>query len=468
MSLRKILIPAVAGLMISPALMAADIETSTVPTSESDEWLQTADSADTVAGGVLTVILGAEYAVGDIVTISFSGGALEDGILSSIPVRSVGQISGITLGLLSSDADTATYRVTDIDPGTGGTGPTTVGASIPIGAIGGLIGGLMFDAQSVDAAGTIVVSYSAATGTGFALDTGGGPGACTTSACNSVDYITTGAQFNSKVATAFDGVIDVDNNRETFEKAAVIDIMITTQTDIGSTFTRSASLAGYDVEVSGDFSFLVDSDLMTPELEPITDVVVLAGTGCVGMVVTVTDITFNCSGTGTATITIDLTLNVSGTPPVPAILPAGAFSITVDVNFTGIGEGTGTKLLLSGSAGAWILNGFQTFLPYVPYGPGISQVIYLVNRGLKSGDITVDWVDANGATGTLGVIATLAATTVLSVGPTIQAALPTAQSGNGRLALTITANVPAKDVQINSQYNVSGNRAFIASEDNRP
>ena len=86
MSLRKILIPAVAGLMISPALMAANIETSTMPTSESDEWLQTADSTDTVVGGELTVILGAEYAVGDIVTISFSGGALEAGLRSSIPV----------------------------------------------------------------------------------------------------------------------------------------------------------------------------------------------------------------------------------------------------------------------------------------------------------------------------------------------------------------------------------------------
>ena len=465
MSLRKILIPAVAGLMISPALMAANIETSTMPTSESDEWLQTADSTDTVAGGELTVILGAEYAVGDIVTISFSGGALETGLLSSIPVPQTGNISGITLGLLSSDADTATYRVTDIALGDEA---TTVGAIIPIGGDGALI----FDAPSVDAAGTIVVSYSAATGTGLALDTGGGPdgGECTTSACNSVDYITTGPQYGSKVTMAFKGVIDVDNNRETFEEAAVMDIMIATQTDIGRTFTKSATLEaekGYDVVVSGDFSFLVDSDLMTPELEPITGVVALADSDCVGMVVTVTDITFNCTTTGAATITIDLTLNVSGTPPVPAILPAGAFSITVDVNFTGIG-GTGTKQLLSGSAGAWILNGFQSFLPYVPYGPGISQVIYLVNRGLKSGDITVDWVDANGATGTLGVVATLAATTVFSVGPTIQAALPTAQSGNGRLALTITANVPAKDVQINSQYNVSGNRAFIASEDNRP
>ena len=463
MSIRKILIPVVAGLFISPALMAADITVTsgTAPTAESDEWLSTADSADTVLGGVLTVTLGAEYAVGDIVTIAFSGAALEAGILSSIPVGVAGAISGITLGLLSSDASTATYRVTDIDPGTG---PTTVGAVVPI----ALAGVLVFDAPSVDAAGTVTVSYSAATDTGLALDTGGG-GACILGpACNSVDYITTGAEYDSDVTTAYDGVIDVDDNRETFEGAVTVDVLVVTNAITGG-FANTAVLAGngYDVVVSGDFSFLVDTDLVTAGIQPIAGVVTLAGLGCVGMAVTVTDVSFNCTLTGTATLTIDVVLNVSGTPAVPAVLPAGAFAASVTVNFTGIG-GAGTSLLLSGSAGAWVLNGFQAFIPYMPYGTSITQVIYLVNRGLKSGDITVDWVDQNGNTGTLGSIGTLGATTTLSIGPTINAALPMAQQDGGRLGLTVTANVPAKDVQMNSQYNVAGNRAFTLHEDNRP
>ena len=182
---------------------------------------------------------------------------------------------------------------------------------------------------------------------------------------------------------------------------------------------------------------------------------------------TVISISFNCTNTGAYTLTIDVASNESGVPPVPEILPATSYTITVDANFTGIGTVAAIKLLLSGSAGSWTLNGFQSFLPYVPYGSGIGQVIYLVNRGVKSGDITVDWVDQNGNTGTLGVIANLAATTTLSIGPTINAALPTLQRTTGRLGLTITANVPANSVQINAQYNVSGDRAFIDQDDNR-
>ncbi len=429
--------------------------------ASSDEWLQTADSTDTVLGDVLTVVLGAEYAVSDTVTIAFSGSALEAGILSSIAVPVTATVSGITLGLLSSDADEARYRITAIDPATP---PTTVGAVVPV----ALAGVLTFDAQKVDAAGTVVVTYSAAISTGDALDTKGGPdpGPCTTATCNTIDYITTGTQFDDDVDPEFDGVIDVDDNRETFEGDVDIDDMTVTTIDNGAAdFDESAALVDYDVVVSGDFSFLIDDDPLTPELEPIAGVIALAG--CTGgtAAVTVTDVSFTCTNTGGYTLTVDLTDNVSGDPPAPAILNSTAFSVTVDANFTGIG-GAATKLILSGSAGAWTLNGFQSFLPYVPYGPGISQVIYLVNRGLKSGDVVVDWVDGNGNTGTLGVIATLGITTTLSIGPTIQAALPAAQSTNGRLGLTVTANVPKNDVQINSQYNGSGNRACIDQDDN--
>ena len=74
MSMRKILIPVVAGLLFSPALMAADITDSaangSVANSFSNEHLASAIPASTVVGGVLNVTLGAEYAVGDIITSS--------------------------------------------------------------------------------------------------------------------------------------------------------------------------------------------------------------------------------------------------------------------------------------------------------------------------------------------------------------------------------------------------------------
>ena len=104
----------------------------------------------------------------------------------------------------------------------------------------------------------------------------------------------------------------------------------------------------------------------------------------------------------------------------------------------------------------------------MPYGPSISQVIYVVNRGSQSGALIVDWVDQNGNSESLGTVATLGPNTTMSIGPIINAALPMAQRTSGRLGLTITANLPAADVQLNAQYNASGNRAFVLHEDNRP
>ena len=148
-----------------------------------------------------------------------------------------------------------------------------------------------------------------------------------------------------------------------------------------------------------------------------------------------------------------------------AVLPGTSYTVGVTTNY--LGDSTGTRVF-SDSSGSWTLNGFQAFLPYMPYGSSITQVIYIVNRGSQSGAVTVDWVDQFGNSASLGTVANLGPSTTMSIGPIIQAALPTLQQTGGRLALTITANVPAADVQINSQYNVSGNRAFVLHEDNRP
>ena len=82
MSIRKILFLAVAGIMISPALMAADIDTPSMDRTFSDEFLGTHGDSGTISGNILAVTLGAEYTLGDIITLDFSGAAL---VGSSVP-----------------------------------------------------------------------------------------------------------------------------------------------------------------------------------------------------------------------------------------------------------------------------------------------------------------------------------------------------------------------------------------------
>ena len=183
------------------------------------------------------------------------------------------------------------------------------------------------------------------------------------------------------------------------------------------------------------------------------------------IVVTAATIAATCPGAAKIDLTLAPAMNLDD--DMLAILPSTSFTVAVTVNYTGVTDTDGSRLFSEG-AGRWTLNGFQAFLPYMPYGPSISQVIYLVNRGSQSGALIVDWVDQNGNSGSLGEVATLGPKTTLSVGPIINAALPMDQRTSGRLGLTITANVPAADVQINAQYNDSGNRGFVLHEDNRP
>ena len=458
---RTSLLAAAAGVLISPALMAADIVANTVTRDLSDEYLGTANATDIVEGGALEVVLGAEYTVDDVITLTFTGDALDTSTLDpSITVAAATPLKGVTLGLLSSTPGQALYRVTAL---VGPAADTTVGVSIPFGAANDLD----FNAQAVDAAGGVVVSFEAETNTGLPLDTGGGDD-------RSVEYLDVSPQFTIDVDRAFNGVVDVNNDRLQFTNVgpapddADNDTLTTTIADDIAALDLDAVFDSAEFVVVGDFSWVVDDDDVTAGIQPIAGVFnPSAGCGA-DLVVEVTQISWSCNTLG-ATLTIDVDPNVDSNGD-RVVLPKTTFIGTVDVLYDGFGntaspEGIKT-LLASGSVGEWILNGFQSELSYTPYGSGISQVIYLANRGPQSGDVTVDYVDQDGNAGSLGVIATLPATSTLSIGPTIQAALPAALQTFGRLALTITANVPACDAQINAQYNASGNRAYTSSKDN--
>jgi len=449
MNIRKIFIPVAAGFLISPALMAADIETLSDTLPYSNELLSTAAATDTLIGGDLTVVLGAEYAVGDIITLSFTGAALDNTtLLSSVTTVGDGTFSGVTIGLLNSTSGEAVYRVTDIDVTAGGN--TTVGLVVPF----AIFGDLEFDAQSVAAAGSVVVSFDAQTDGGLSLDTGGGTD-------RSTEYLTTGDQWSVEMDFSFDQTVDVNQNREGFEDFNCCDFA-QVGLDEDFSFFGSAGFIDQDVVWEGDFSWIIDDDETTAGIQPLPGVVI---TTCGPMDVTATSISYTCPFGGATWVQLNPAANLDIDGNL-AILPATSYTVAVTANYTGFGVAEGSATFAGTDAGEWVLNGYQALIPYMPYGTTIGQVIYLANRGTQSGDITVDWVGLNGTSGTLGVIANLGAGTTLAIGPLIKNALPAAQQANGRLALTITANVPAADVQTNAQYNASGNRAFSLHKDN--
>lgn len=465
---RTSLLAAAAGVLISPAVYAAIVDDDGAGPSDiffySDEYLSTADAADTVDSGSLSVTLEAEYAVNDVVTWSVSGSAVEGGFPSSVIITCVDVVGGtgtkgLTFGRLNDDEDGAQYRVTEVDEtcDADSSGLTTDGVDVEFSSA------LTLNAQAVDAANTIEASFEAETNNGLPLDTDGG-------AARMVDLIVTGSQYAADVDTPFDAIVDVEAMRLTFEFGDTEDTLEWTISDsecpgdpAPDSCTDAAPIAvEQEVTIAADFSWVNDTDENTDGIQPEAGVFTLSG-GCTFTGLTATALTADCDN-GTNTLDIETDDNAVGGND--QVLPATSYTGTHVLNFAGIG-GDGSITVAGVDLGEWLLNGFEAKLSYTPFGTGIAQIIYLANRGSQSGDVTVDYVAQDGTSGSLGVIGTLEATSTLSIGPAIKAALPSALRSLGRLALTVVANVPACDAQINAQYDAGGGRrAYTSARDN--
>lgn len=450
---RTSLLAVTAGALISPALMAADVETPSLSAFVSDEYLSTSPSDEALSHPVVGFIIGAEYAVGDIIDLTFTGDALDDSTLPTSIVSTGAGLAEVTVGLLSSSAGAATYRVTEIDVVPGN---STIGAAFDLCATP-----CDFNAQAVDANNGVVMAFSAQTGTSLPLDTSGG-------ADRSTALFVTGSQFAASVPTAFDGIVDVNDNRESFTTgtmdSATFNVDPFAQTCAGlpddpceANFLEATPL-DQDVMITADFGWVADSIPGTPELDPAAGVFNLPNCTDMTEMFSATYIMATCAF-GDSDIDIDVAPNGA------AVLPAGSFVSTHVINYEGSGSTASSITVTNIALGAWTLNGFQAKVAYMPFQTGIGQVIYIANRSDQDGAITVDWIDQNGNSGSFDIGLVNAGST-RAIGPAIQAGLPAAQQEGGRLALTITANVPACEAQLNAQYNVNGDRAFSVSENN--
>jgi hypothetical protein len=456
-----------AGALISPALMAADVATPSITAYVSDEYLSTSPSTEELSHPAVGFTIGAEYAVGDIINLSFSGSALDETTLPS-SIEGFGDdgaeppvvtTATVTLGLLSASADAATYRVTEVD---------TTDANTTVGVEFVLCDGEFpcdFNANAVDANNGVVLGFSAETGTGLALDTGGG-------ADRSTALFITGSQFAPEVVSVFDGIVDVNQNREQFTDGTTdgasfnVDSSAVTcggENDACELVFATAEELDQDVTITSDFSWVFDDDDTTAGLQPAGGVFTLAN--CDGPTAySATAITTTCDFDVNVAVDINVAPNATAAGG-GVVLPATAFASTHVLNYAGSGDTASSITVSNVSLGAWKLNGFQ--VAYMPYQTGIGQIIYIANRSSQDGAITVDWIDQNG-NGDSFDAGIVAAGSTRALADAIRAGLPAEQRQGGRLALTITANVPACDAQLNAQYNVSGDRAFSVATDNCP
>jgi hypothetical protein len=104
--------------------------------------------------------------------------------------------------------------------------------------------------------------------------------------------------------------------------------------------------------------------------------------------------------------------------------------------------------------GAWTLNGAQVYIQYMPYGTGISRIVYAANRGVLTPDVTAD-VTANGATFSCA-LGTVPAKTVTNLSTVIDTCVAAKGIVTGKVAILLTFIAPDKDIEVYSAYNVGG------------
>ncbi|MBV2127782.1 hypothetical protein [Arsukibacterium indicum] len=473
---KTLLAVAVAGFSVN-AVAAVNIVDDSTAVAFSTERLSNTATTVTIPRENLEVTLGAEYAVGDIITFTFSNDAIaasqfKSTITTSDTLNADGtpaaNVAGspVTLGLLSSTATSVTYRVTEVSTAT-----TTVGQKFTIAA------GATFaaNAAKLQSGSGLTVTYAAQTSSGVTIDAG---------TKSSFKLVYTASEFSTAVTT-LDAIIDVNDSRLSFTGATFQDALGVTVSqnptfDPDGTgpmapvaFLAPVTYVSSKYVVNGDFSWVTDTSSTTAGVQAPASAVAITGCtgatdGATGVTFTATSMTFTCTDAPATAVTATFDVRQGGAK-APAALNASTYTVTNTINYN-----TGTAQTLEigpKSAGAWTLNGSQVRVPYMVVGGGRFGIIANVtNHGSKSGNITLDVFAEDGTTIASNYAAgTSAPGSVTSVAGALNAALSAAgvsTTSPVKFSFQITTNVPENDVIVYAAYtdNTTSERAIVNND----
>ncbi len=119
--------------------------------------------------------------------------------------------------------------------------------------------------------------------------------------------------------------------------------------------------------------------------------------------------------------------------------------------------------------GAWALNGFNAFVSYMPYGPNISQIVYLTNKSNQTGSVNITAYNTEGAAcNSAAPIATVAPGAILKLAGPL-ATLFDGCYGAGftdKVSFNVIANIPAGLGELYSAYNNNGALNAVVNNSN--
>jgi len=432
-------------------------------------------------GSAISLKLDAEYSQGDIIKFVVNGDAADkDAWPAALTVNAVQkggtQLAGgsgetatvskkLVLGRLSGTAAGATYRVTQVtDPVDGDTVVSTDGTNQTIEAgdtitvqnttIGVSVvladGEIELRSAKAVEAGIVSLAFAAETQTGVSLDT-----------ADTVELTVAGDEFVRSSTTVLDGEIQIEKARKQFDTSNATDTFTVVTAERTKAFRNAADATGVtflagteatdtgiELSLKGNFSFV-------PDFDDAGDYV--SATGCTLDSVAAGEIVATHTAVGSCAIELDIG---GGFSSAPVAIEPQDFTYSYTVTYDDQGGNERTKALVTnGNAGEWVLNSYSTTIGYMPYGAGITQIIYVANTSTTAGKVFADAWLADGTKVLADVeVGSLVANGQTEVSTKLAQALAAKGVTSDRVRVRLVAEVPTGEARTFSAYNVNGDR----------
>jgi hypothetical protein len=369
-------------------------------------------------------------------TITATAGGIVDP--ADITQASANGVADISFDVLDVSATQVRFTVNQT-----GTDPAAVAPNAILS-----VSGVFLDSTGLSSSSTVSLASFATNTSGTDFD----PAAAT-------NLITLVPQYSVTMGTLYDALIDVAQDRQTFENTNEDELTFEIKKQTTGLELTPASVK---YVVGGDFSWFNNKAVDANEDGKLSSAeIASAVTASYGTSFSVNsalnELTIT-GATGTPVGTQSIKFTVPGYDDGDLdnpIIPVQSFDLAVDVlddkSFSA--AAVTMQALAATYAGAWELNGSVIYLPYVPFGPNTQPIIRHTNKGTRTGDITVrymvegehtEWQDlsaADVADATPGVRNMLSLVNDALVDEGYDSSV-----AGFKVALEFVTNVPARDV----------------------
>jgi len=416
--------------MFKKTLLAAALATttlgavaSTVTTTATTVGVEYAVGIQQIIAEAVSVTVGRAYANGDIIEVAFTGTTVATMTAAATPVAiepTVTQTSG-TVEFLEYDGNTVKLLVT-----------AAVDAASTV-----TVSGVQLIVTDAAAKGLVKVSAL-----GKVATVEGAKTVDTSVAVTSITYV---KQLNTKIAAAFNGVVDVNTSRKKFTDAGTADTLVIENT-LAPAPGGTVTTKGVTYTVYGDFSFLdVDGDGTLEAKEGTV-------TSAAGTVAVATD--FTSAVVTQATGLVSGTVGVTITGAAGSVIPDQSYMAKTQVSYANPAGGATDLVattLAQSAAGSWTLNGATAHIPFLPFGPNFAQSVTVSNTSKQSGGVDLviyagsDTVEVDGIT-------SVVAEGVTDISAAIRSAVSAAGLSSASLSFDVIINAPDSAITVEAIY----------------